>query len=92
MVGQHHQFNGHELGGTPGAGEGQGGLACHKESDMTQRQTTTHTVMMTAPTDIALNNTSLKELRLQICFRQFNSLVHRDGPVATAYDIRCISI
>jgi len=28
MVGCHHQFNGHELGQTPGDGEGQGGLAC----------------------------------------------------------------
>ena len=35
-----NQFNGHELGQTPGDGEGQGGLACcsprgRKESDMT---------------------------------------------------------
>ena len=40
MVGWHHQFNGHELGQTPGDGEGQGGLACCspwgcKELDMT---------------------------------------------------------
>ena len=28
VVGQHHQFNGHELGRTLGDGEGQGGLAC----------------------------------------------------------------
>ena len=40
MVGWHHQFNGHELGQTPGDGEEQGGLACsspwgQKESDMT---------------------------------------------------------
>ena len=26
MVGWHHKFNGHELGQTPGDGEGQGGL------------------------------------------------------------------
>ena len=26
MVGWHHQFNGHELGQTPGDAEGQGGL------------------------------------------------------------------
>ena len=26
MVGWHHRFNGHELGQTPGDGEGQGGL------------------------------------------------------------------
>ena len=38
MVGWHHRLNGHEFGWTPGAGDGQGGLACcspwgHKESD-----------------------------------------------------------
>ena len=42
MVGWHHQFNGQELGQTPGNGEGQGSLACcspwgHKELDMTER-------------------------------------------------------
>ena len=41
MVGQHHQFNEHELGQTPGDSEGQGGLVRYsswgyKESDMTQ--------------------------------------------------------
>ena len=40
MAGWHHQCNGHELGQTPGDGEGQGGLACcspwdHKELDTT---------------------------------------------------------
>ena len=40
MFGWHHWFNGHELGQTPGDGEGQGGLPCcspwgHKELDMT---------------------------------------------------------
>ena len=40
MVGWHHRFSGHELGQTPGDGEGQGSLACcspwrRKESDMT---------------------------------------------------------
>ena len=29
MVGYHHQLNGHELGWTLGAGDGQGGLVCH---------------------------------------------------------------
>ena len=28
MAGRHHQCNGHELGQTPGDGEGQGGLVC----------------------------------------------------------------
>ena len=42
MVGWHHRLNGHGFGWTPGAGDGQGGLACcgswgHKESDMTER-------------------------------------------------------
>ena len=41
MVGRHHQINGHELGLTPGVGDGQGGLACYgpwdrKESDTTK--------------------------------------------------------
>ena len=38
MVGWHHRLNGHEFEQTPGAGDGQGSLACcsprgHKESD-----------------------------------------------------------
>ena len=42
VVGWHHRLNGHGLGWTPGAGDGQGGLACCdsrvcKESDMTKR-------------------------------------------------------
>ena len=42
MVGQHHQFNGHELEQTPGDYDGQGSLACFspwgcKASDKTQR-------------------------------------------------------
>ena len=42
MVGWHHGFNGHELGQTPGDGEGQGRLACWspwglEESDTTWR-------------------------------------------------------
>ena len=28
MAGRHHGYNGHELGKTLGAGEGQGSLAC----------------------------------------------------------------
>ena len=42
MARQHHQLDGHGCGGTPGVGDGQGGLACcgswgHKESGMTER-------------------------------------------------------
>ena len=42
MAGWHHRLNGHELGWTPGVGDGQGGLACcnswgRKESDMIER-------------------------------------------------------
>ena len=41
MVGWHHRLNGHGLGWTPGADDGQEGLTCcspwgHKESDMTE--------------------------------------------------------
>ena len=40
MVGQHHQFNGYELGQTPEDDDGQGGQACCspwglREPDMT---------------------------------------------------------
>ena len=42
MLGWHHQLDGHEFEHTPGAGDGQGGLACcspwgDKESDTTER-------------------------------------------------------
>ena len=41
MAGWHHWLDGHESKGTPGDGDGQGGLACcdswgHKESDTTE--------------------------------------------------------
>jgi len=41
MVRWHNKFNGHELGRTPGDGDGQEGLACcspwgHKDSDTTE--------------------------------------------------------
>ena len=47
MVGQHHQFNAHELVQTPGDDAGQGTLECyrsrgHKESDMTWQLNKTH--------------------------------------------------
>ena len=42
MVGWHHQLDGHEFEQAPGAGDGQGGLACcspwsRKELDTTER-------------------------------------------------------
>ena len=42
MVGWHHRLNGHGFGWTPGAGDGQGGLACcgswgRKVSDTTEQ-------------------------------------------------------
>ena len=36
MAGWHHRIDGHEFEWTPGGGDGQGGLLCHKESDMTE--------------------------------------------------------
>ena len=46
MVGWHHRLSGHEFEQAPGAGDGQGGLACcspwgHKESDTTERLNST---------------------------------------------------
>ena len=42
MAGCHHQLDGHEFASTPGAGDGQRGLACcnswgSEELDMTER-------------------------------------------------------
>ena len=42
MVEWHHRLNGHESGGTPGVGDGQGGLLCCspwgcKELDTSER-------------------------------------------------------
>ena len=42
MVGFHHQLNGHEFEQAPGAGDGQGSLACYslwgcKELDTTEQ-------------------------------------------------------
>ena len=37
MVGWHHRLNGSEFEQAPGVGDGQGSLATHKESDMTER-------------------------------------------------------
>ena len=52
MVGWHHRLNGHQFEQAPGAGDGQGGLACCspwgcKESDMTEL--TGWTLTLTAP-------------------------------------------
>ena len=51
MVEWHQRFNAHELGQTPGDGEGQGSLACcsprgHKESDLTHRLNKNNSVPM----------------------------------------------
>ena len=40
MVGWHHQSNGHELGQTPGDGEGQGGVACCSPWNCKELETT----------------------------------------------------
>ena len=50
MVGWNHQFNGHELGQTPGDGEGQGGLACHSpwgHKELAQLEDRMYTRMVT---------------------------------------------
>ena len=51
MVGWHHQLDGHELEKAPGAGDGQGRLACCspwglKESDTTQQQQRSWTISL----------------------------------------------
>ena len=52
-VGWHHRLNEHGFGWTPGAGNGQGGLACcsssgYKESDMTEQMNWTE--LLNGPT------------------------------------------
>ena len=37
MVGWYHRLNGHGFWWTLGVGDGQGGLACHKDLDTTER-------------------------------------------------------
>ena len=44
MVGWHHQFNGHELGQTPGDGEEQGGLASAAHGTMSSNIIETKTI------------------------------------------------
>ena len=50
MVEWHHRLSGHGFSWTPGAGDGQGGLACcslwgHKESDLTERLKWTENIL-----------------------------------------------
>ena len=40
MVEWHHQLDGHELGWTPGVGDGQGGLVCCGSQDCRQSDKT----------------------------------------------------
>ena len=54
VFGWHHRFSGHELGQTPGDGEGQGGLACcsswdHKETQLGDWTTTTVKLQRLSP-------------------------------------------
>ena len=37
MIGWHHRLDAHEFELALGVGDGQGSLACHKESDTTER-------------------------------------------------------
>ena len=50
MAGWHHRLDGHEFKWTPGASDGQGGLACcdswgRKESDMTEQLNLTELIL-----------------------------------------------
>ena len=51
MIGWHHQLDGHEFEQAPGAGDGQGGLACcspwgHKKSNMPEQLNWTEGMLM----------------------------------------------
>ena len=90
MAGWHHRLDGHEFEWTPGAGDGQGGLACcdswgHKESDTTERLNWSE-----------LNSTSRTRatggtLQSQIYSTKENNFVNNcsnNGMIAT-WNIRC---
>ena len=67
MVGQHHQFNGRELGQTPRDGEGWENLACctpwgHKETDTIWQLNSNNGGMCWRYIDKKLN-TKMQELR-----------------------------
>ena len=75
MVGWHHRLNGHGFGWTPGARDGQGGLACCSSWDLKKSDTTEQLnwIELNVP-DVALNslqfysfnplNNSMKEILL----------------------------
>ena len=67
MVGWHCQLNGHEFEQAPGAGDGQGSLACcspwgHKESVKTERPDWTET--MSSSIDLSFKNAWLWKIHL----------------------------
>ena len=74
MVGRHHPFNGHELGQTPGDGEGQGGLArCslwgHRELDCKEGRTPKNlflwTVVLEKTPESPLDSKEIKPVNLK---------------------------
>ena len=70
MAGWDHQFNGHELGRTPGDGRGQGGLACcspqgRKESDTTEQLNNSNKVGIMTPACLTLGYESVTVKVLQ---------------------------
>ena len=78
LVGWHHRLTGHEFEQAPGAGDGQGGLACcspwgHKESDTTEQLnnisvwTVTPLPHLRSDIDSQANLSQNQTLRLNIC-------------------------
>ena len=74
MVGWHHQLDGHEFEQAPGAGDGQGSLACCspwgcRESDMTEQLNWTNQRNITkypSQSDTEFNNKGIAQVLLNI--------------------------
>ena len=69
MVGWYHRLNGHGFGWTPGAGDGQGSLACcglwvHKELDMTEQLNRTEDNMRKSTVNIHTNQNIVTQSKI----------------------------
>ena len=75
MAGWHHQLDGHGFGGTPGVGDGQGGLKCcdswgWKELDTTERLNWTE-IMIISPKGLSAPSKDFHLICCISCFKPY---------------------